>query len=75
MFLKIPQFSKENTYVGGFFNKVAGLQVPSFMKKRLQHRCFPENITKFLRTPIFKNISERLRLWVLHSWVLPIIFN
>ena len=28
--------------------------------KRLQHRCFPVNIAKFLRTPILKNICERL---------------
>ena len=29
---------------------------------RLQQRCFPVNIAKFLRTPIFKNICERLLL-------------
>ena len=38
------------------FNKVAGL------KKRLQHKCFPVNIVKFLKTPILKNIYERLLL-------------
>ena len=27
------------------------LQACNFIKKRLQHRCFPLNITKFLRTP------------------------
>ena len=29
---------------------------------RLQHTCFPVNIAKFLRTPILKNICERLLL-------------
>ena len=29
-------------------------------KKRLQHRCFPVNIAKFLRIPILKNIKESL---------------
>ena len=29
------------------FNKVADLQVYYFMKKRLQHRCFPVNIARF----------------------------
>ena len=29
---------------------------------RLQHRCFPVNIVKFLRTPVLKNICERLLL-------------
>ena len=28
----------------------------------LQHRCFPANIEKFLRTAIMKNICERLHL-------------
>ena len=32
------------------------------IEKRLQHRCFPVNIAKFLRTPIFKNICKRLLL-------------
>ena len=26
-----------------------------FIKKRLQHRCFPLNIAKLLRTPILEN--------------------
>ena len=26
----------------------------NFIEKRLQHRCFPVNIAKFLRTPILK---------------------
>ena len=29
---------------------------------RLQHRCFPMKFKKFLRTPIVKNICERLLL-------------
>ena len=32
------------------FNKVAGFKASNFVNKRLQHRCFPVNITKFLRT-------------------------
>ena len=32
------------------FNKVVGLKVCKFIKKRLQHRCFPVKIAKFLRT-------------------------
>ena len=45
-----------------FFNKVAGLRPVSVLKKRLQHRYFPVNIAKFLRTPILRNICERLLL-------------
>ena len=33
-----------------FLNKIAGLQTCNFIKKRLEHRCFPVNIAKFLRT-------------------------
>ena len=31
------------------------LQTCNFSKKRLQHRPFPVNVAKFLRTPILKN--------------------
>ena len=43
-----------------FFNKNAGLQSCNFLKKRLQHRCFPMNIAKFVRIPVMKNISRGL---------------
>ena len=41
VFLKLSQYSQENTCVGVFLN----------IKKTFQHRCFPANIVKFLRTP------------------------
>ena len=30
--------------------KVAGLEARKFIKRKLQHRCFPVNIAKLLRT-------------------------
>ena len=45
------------------FNKVAGLQVRNFIKKRLQHSWFTVNIAKILRAPILKNICEQLLLY------------
>ena len=51
------KFIGKHLYEGLFFNKVAGLRPATllkkrkFMKKRLWHRCFPVNFTKFLRTP------------------------
>ena len=64
---------------GGVFNK------------RLQHRCFPVSIARFFRTPILKNIFERLfliiveRYYVYHQesvalffclfWITYIIFS
>ena len=43
-------------------NKVTGFQAGKFIKKRLQHRFFPVTFTKFLRTPILRNIWKRLPL-------------
>ena len=45
-------------------NKVAGLKVCNFLKNRLQHRCFPVNIAKFLILPILKNICK----WLLFNF-------
>ena len=50
-----------------FINKFSGLKAWNFIKKRLQHGCFPLNIAKFLRTPILKNICERLLFYLLLS--------
>ena len=36
-------------------------------KKRLQHRCFPVNIAKFLRAPNLKYICKRLLLCLLNK--------
>ena len=38
------------------------LQACKFIKKRLQHRCFPVNISKILKAPVLKNIYKRLVL-------------
>ena len=35
------------------FNKVTELKACSFIKQRLQHKCFHVNIAKFLRTSLF----------------------
>ena len=56
VFLKVLQISQENTCVGVFLIKF----VKNFVKKRLQHNCFPVKFGKFLRTPILRNICERL---------------
>ena len=34
------------------FNQFAALQAGNFITKRLQHRCFPVNIAKFLKLSI-----------------------
>ena len=47
------------------FDKAAGLQVCNFIKKKLQLRCFPFNIAKFLTASILKDIYDRVLLGVL----------
>ena len=39
-------------------------QACNFIKKRHQHRYFPMKFAKFLRTPVLKNIRERLLLFM-----------
>ena len=41
-----------------------------FIRKRLQHKCFLVKFGKFFRTPILKNIHERLFLAVLFYEIL-----
>ena len=63
VFLKISQILQENTCVGASFNNFADLQACNFIKKIFQ-QCFLMKFAKLLRTPIFKNICERLLLFV-----------
>ena len=49
-----------------FFNKVAGLRPATLLKKRLWHRLFPVNLTKFLGSPFLQNTSGGLLL--LYHW-------
>ena len=46
------------------FVKFIGLRPANLLKKRLWHRCFPVNFTKFLRTPFLQNTSGRLLLFI-----------
>ena len=58
------------------FNRVVVLQACNFIKKRLQPKCFlAEIFAKFLRTPILKNIWERLLLKPVLSLGLPIFIT
>ena len=38
------------------FHKVTGQKPVTLLKKRFQHRCFPVNFVKFLRTPFREHI-------------------
>ena len=55
-----PIFTEKHLRWSLFLIKNAGLQSRNFIKKRLQHRFFSENIAKFLRASVLENICERL---------------
>ena len=57
----LESFTRKYTFLT-FKLLASGPEACNFIKKRLQYRCFPVNIAKFLRVPIMKNISERLLL-------------
>ena len=60
MFLKFCKFHWETPVLKYLFNR-ANFR-GNFIKKCLQHSCFFVEFAKFLRTPILKNICERLLL-------------
>ena len=45
------------------FVKKGVFKACNFIKKKLQHRYFPVTFAKILRTPILKNICQRLLLY------------
>ena len=63
-----PAYTVKNHFTGGPW-------ACNFIKKRLQHRCFPVNIAKFLRTPILKNICEQVFLKPVFSPGLPFLIT
>ena len=62
--VKYRKFNRKTPVLESLFNNVEGLQACNFIKKIFQHWCFPMKFAKFLRTPILKNICERLLLFV-----------
>ena len=49
-FLKKGLQHRKTPVLESHFKKVAGLEARKSMKRKLQHRCFPMNIAKFLKT-------------------------
>ena len=46
--LKFRKFHKETPVLESLFNKVSGLKACNFIKKRIQHSCFPLKFARFL---------------------------
>ena len=60
VFKNLAIFIGKHLCRSAFINENASFQSCNFIKKRVQHRCFPVTIAKFLRTSVLKNICERL---------------
>ena len=58
---KFHKFHRKNSVLESLCNKVTNLQGCDFIKKRLQHRCFPVKCAKFVRTPISQNTYSYLK--------------
>ena len=54
---KFRKFHRKTPVLESLFNKAAGLKACNFIKKRLEHRCFPVKFAKFLRTTFLQNTS------------------
>ena len=54
-----------------FLNKDQDLQACNFLKKRLQHRCFPVNIAKIFKNSFFIEHLRWLLLQVLYKKTVP----
>ena len=73
VFLKFSQISQEKSSVGvSFQENYLSEKVCNFIKKRLQHRCFPVKFSKFLRK-FFS--TEHLWWLLLKSNLLQIMSN
>ena len=62
---------RETPVLKSLFHKDAGIQVCNFIEKILQHRCFPLNITKFLRTAYLIDLNR----WLLFQVERTIIYK
>ena len=55
--LEVWNIHRKTSVLESLFSKVVSLEPWNFIKKKLQHRCFPVNIAKFLRKFYLKNTT------------------
>ena len=61
-FRNFAKFTGKHLCQSFFLKQNWGLSPATLLKKRLWHRCFQVNFSKFLRTPVLQNTSRRLLL-------------
>ena len=71
--LKVRNIHRKTPVLESLFSKVASVEAYKFIKKILQHRCFPVNIENFLRKFYIKNTTGgcfctwNSRIWLYKS--------
>ena len=58
VFRNFKKLTGKQLYQNLFFNKVTVLRPATLLKRRLWHKCFPGNFSKFLRTHFPQNTSK-----------------
>ena len=56
--LKVCNIHRKTVVLESLFSEVSSLEAYTFIKKRLQHRCFPVNILMFFRKFYLKNTTS-----------------
>ena len=80
VFLEISKNSQENTCGRVPFLNTCS-RVPTLLKKRLWHRCFPVNFVKFLRIPFYRTSLDDcffmniLGCWIMHRFLIVADFS
>ena len=77
---KLRNIHKKTHVLKSHLNKAADRKTCNFIKKRLQHRCFPVNITKFLknwfwRTSAYACFWRDFRKWLIRTFFLESRFQ
>ena len=72
---KICTIHKKTHVLKSFLNKTADHKAWNFIKKRLQHRCFPANTRKFLnnlfiRTSVYACFCRDFTKWLIKAFFL-----
>ena len=66
------KFTRKHLCWSRLFSKAAGLKLTILLKKRLQHKSFPANFLKILRTPFF---MEHLWWLVKSAHIMKYVFT
>ena len=74
VFQKFQKIHRKEPVLEFLFNKVAGIQFATLLKKGFYYRCFPLNFAKFLRTIVSKNSSNGI-FCIFVLWIIILVLS